>query len=256
MLNKAKALNGYKLNSKDGVLGGVRDFYFDDTHWVIRYLVADTGNWLKNRQVLLSPYALKEVIRDEKQIAVELSNKQIEESPSLDYDKPVSRQFEDSYHIYYGWPMYWGGPFIWGSYPGIIHDPEKRKKPRLGEKAWDPHLRSIQKVTGYHVQAEDGDIGHVEDFIIDDETWAIRYLVINTGEWLSEKRVLISPRWIEGISFDESKVIIGLTRGEIKKAPEYSDDIMPNRGYEERLHLHYKRQGYWEDASESDVHSG
>ena len=114
MLSIAKTLKGYQLHGLDGEIGRVKEFYFDDLHWTVRYLVAETGNWLTGRQVLISPYALGAVIQGEQDIAVELTKKQIEGSPSLDSDKPVSRQFEDAYYQYYGWPMYWGGPYNWG----------------------------------------------------------------------------------------------------------------------------------------------
>ncbi len=174
MLRKAKTLKGYTLDSLDGEIGKAKEFYFDDQHWTVRYLVAETGNWLMGRKVLLSPYALVAVIKEEKKITVNLTKKQIEDSPSLDSDKPVSRQFEEAYYGYYGWPMYWDGDFMWGSYPNIVRDREELMKAAQNKKAWDPHLRSTHAVGGYHIQATDGEIGHVEDFVIDDETWAIR----------------------------------------------------------------------------------
>ncbi|MGA3268849.1 MAG: PRC-barrel domain-containing protein [Verrucomicrobiota bacterium] len=112
MLSKAKTLEGYKLDSLDGEIGKINEFYFDDRHWTIRYLVADTGNWLTGRQVLISPYALRDVNGEQQHIAVNLTKKQIEDSPSLDSDKPVSHQFEQAYYGFYGLPTYWGGPFI------------------------------------------------------------------------------------------------------------------------------------------------
>src|SRR5450759_1227204 len=147
MLNKAKILTGYKLDSLDGEIGKVEEFYFDDQHWTIRYLVADTGDWLTGRLVLISPHALHAASKQEQHIAIGLTKKQIEESPSLDSDKPVSRQFEEAYYGHYGWPQYWGGPYLWGAspypymtgpYPCLVRD----KEPSQGKKAWDPHLRS------------------------------------------------------------------------------------------------------------------
>ena len=176
MLNKAKTVKGYKLESLDGEIGTVKEFYFDDRHWVIRYLVADTKDWLESKQVLISPYALVEVNKEEQLIAINLTKKQLEESPSLKSEQPVSQQFEEDYCGFFGWPMYSTGPYIWGFSPRIVRDPEKWKEYTQGEKEWDPHLRSTIEVSGYHIQAADGGIGHVEDFIIDDETWAIRYL--------------------------------------------------------------------------------
>ena len=253
MLSKAKTLKGYKLNSNDGEIGKVKEFYFDDRHWAIRYLVADTGNWLTGRQVLISPYALVATIREEQHITIDLTKKQIEDSPSLNSDKPVSRQFELAYYGYYGYPTYWGGPYMWGPYPYLVRDREKWNESTRTEKAsWDPHLRSTHDVSGHHIQAADGEIGHVEDFIIDDETWAIRYLIIDTRNWWSGKKVLISPQWIERVSWSESKVFVNLSRDTIKKSPEYAEASLLTRDYETGLHRHYNRQGYWVDEKEHD----
>jgi hypothetical protein len=247
MLSKAKTLTDYKLESLDGEIGKVKEFYFDDRHWTIRYLVADTGNWLAGRQVLISPYALKSVIKSEKHLSVDLTKKQIKDSPSLNSDKPVSSQFEESYYEYYGWPMYWSGPNMWGAYPYIERNREKWGKFNRSEKAWDRHLRSTHAVSGYHIQALDGEIGHVEDFIIDDETWAIRYLVVGTRNWWPGKRVLVSPQWIERVSWNESKVFVNLDRETIKQSPVYTEESLLTRDYEIGLHRHYNRKGYWVD---------
>ena len=246
MLSIAKTLKGYQLHALDGEIGKVKEFYFDDRHWTVRYLVAETGNWLTGRQVLISPYALGAVIQGEQDITVELTKKQIEGSPSLDTDKPVSRQFEDAYNQYYGWPMYWGGPYNWGAYPYIVRD-RKNWNPAQGEKSWDPHLRSTHDVSGYHIHATDGEIGHVEDFVIDDETWAIRYLIVDTRNWWPGTRVLVSPQWIERVSWSDSKVFVNLSREAIRQSPEYRMDSPPTREYETGLHLHYDRLGYWLD---------
>jgi uncharacterized protein YrrD len=248
MLNKAKTLKGYKLDSLDGEIGRVQEFYFDDEHWAIRYLVADTGTWLTDRQVLISPYALVAVIKEEKHIVIDLTKKQIEDSPSLNSDKPVSRQFERAYYGYYGWPLYWDGPNAWGIYPSIERDPKGWKKNIKSKKIWDPHLRSTHDVNGHHIQAEDGEIGHVDDFIIDDETWAIRYLIVDTRNWWPGKKVLISPRWIDRVSWDEAKVFVNLPRETIKQSPEYTEESLLTRDYETGLHRHYNRQGYWVDV--------
>jgi uncharacterized protein YrrD len=247
VLNKAKTLKGYKLHSLDGEMGKVKEFYFDDKHWAIRYLVADTGDWLTGRQVLISPYALAAVNKEEQYIAIDLTKKQIGDSPALESDKPVSRQFEQSYYGYYGMPMYWGGPFMWGSYPYIVRDRAKWRESTQDQKAWDPNLRSTHAVNGYDIQATDGEIGHVEDFVVDDETWAIRYLIIDTKNWWPGKKVLISPQWIERVSWSESKVFVNLLRETIKQSPEYTEESLLTRDYETGLHRHYSRPGYWVD---------
>jgi uncharacterized protein YrrD len=247
MLFKAKTLRSYKLDSLDGEIGKVKEFYFDDKHWTIRYLIADTGNWLTGRQVLISPYALGPALQEDHDIVVNLTKKQIEDSPSLDTHKPVSRQFEESYSGYYGWPSYWDGPYVWGAYPYIVRDRDKWGD-NTGDKAWDPHLRSTDSVDGHHIQATDGEIGHVEDFVIDDDTWAIRYLIVNTSNWWSGKKVLLSPHWISRVSWTESKVFVGLSRETIKSSPEFTDESLITRDYETDLFSHYNRQGYWVDG--------
>jgi uncharacterized protein YrrD len=248
MLNKAKILQGYKLKCFDGDIGKVREFYFDDKHWAIRYLVADTGNWLTGRQVLISPYALGSASTETHELAVALTRTQIEESPGLSTDKPVSKQFEEAYFGYYDWPMYWGGPFMWGPYPAIPHDHREWRKRTGTEGTWDPSLRSTKAVTGYAVQATDGEIGHVDDFIIDDETWAIRYLVIDTGNWWPGRKVVVSTKWIEWVSWNDLSVTLDISRERIMHAPEYSDAKLVTRDYETRLHRHYDRLGYWDDV--------
>jgi uncharacterized protein YrrD len=247
MLYKTKTLQGYKLDSLNGVIGKAQEFYFDDQYWVVRYLVADSGNWLTGRRVLLSPYALVAVDKEKQHIIVNLTKKQIEDSPSLESDKPVSRQFEEAYYGYYDWPMYWGGPNMWGNYPDIVRGREKWREYSKDEKPWDPHLRSTHTVSGYNIQSTDGDIGHVEDFVIDDQNWAIRYLIINTQNWWPGKRVLIATQWIERVSWSELKIVVNLSRELIKQSPEFTDESLLSRDYEVGLHGHYSRQGYWID---------
>lgn len=249
MLNTAKTLTGYTLHSLDGEIGKVEEFYFDDQHWTVRYLIADTSNWLTGREVLISPYSLGEVNPGEQSITIKLTKKQIEGSPSLSSDKPVSRQFEMDYYGYYGMPMYWAGSYMWGAFPYIERNPKRWDTASQPRKSWDAHLRSTRDVHGHHIQAADGEIGHVGDFIIDDETWAIRYLVVDTQNWWPGKKVLVSPKWIERVSWEESKVFINLSRDSIKDAPEYTDESLLNREYETALHDYYDRQKYWVDES-------
>ena len=225
----------------------MEECYFDDLHWTIRYLVADTSNWLRGRRILISPHALRGVNAEERSITIDLTMAQIEESPSLESDKPVSRQFEEAYHGYYGWPVYWSDSYERGTYPFIMRNRQRLQSPGHEEKAWDPHLRSTRDVTGHRIQASDGEIGHAEDFIIDDVSWAIRYLIVDTRNWWPGKRVLVSPQWIERVSWDASKVFVNLSRAAIKGSPEYTDDALLTRDYETLLHSHYQREGYWVD---------
>jgi len=257
MLNKAKTLTGYKLDSRDGEIGVAKDFYFDDQHWAIRYLVADTGTWLMDRQVLISPYALLDVSHEEHHITVDLTKQQIEDSPSWESDKPFSRQFEDGYYGYYGWPTYYSGPYLWGVYPYIVRDRKDLIKNTHGEntKTYDHHLRSTHEVSGYYLHVADGEIGHIDDFLIDDQTWAIRYLIIDTQNWWPGKKVLIAPRWIERVSWSEAKVFLNLSREAVKQSPEYTEESLLTRDYETALHRHYNRQEYWVDEEAAQEHS-
>jgi len=258
MLRRTSELRDYKLGAIDGEIGKVIEFYFDDQSWTIRYLVAETGGWLSLRQVLISPYALGPAKEDTGIIPVDLTREQIEKSPSFDSDRPVSRQFEREYYSYYGWPGYWGGAYAWGSSPYPMRgrrdwseaDRQARGLDDYSDAAHratneDPHLRSTADVTRHDIQAQDGEIGHVGDFVIDDETWAIRYLIVDTRNWWPGKKVLISTQWIERISWTESKVFINLTRDAIKRAPEYTEGALITRDHEIKLHRHYDREGYW-----------
>jgi hypothetical protein len=244
MLYKAKELNNHQMNASDGEIGKVKDLYFDDRYWTVRYLVANTGNWLTGRQVLISPYALGGVDPDDKQINVKLTIKEIEKSPSLEADKPVSRQYEQSYYGYFGWPGYWYGPYTWGSYYYPILPPVRSQTPSEKDK-WDPDLRSTDEVRGYHLMAKDGDIGHIADFLVDDKTWVIRYLEIDTRDWLPGKKVLVSPEWMEDVNWARREVSMDLIRDTVKQAPEYTDETIIDRDYEESLHSYYDRERYW-----------
>lgn len=248
MLHKAKDLQGLKLGAVDAEVGHVKEFYFDDHHWTVRYLVADTGGWLPGKQVLISPFALKQVRPADRLIEVSLTREKIENSPSISSDMPVSRQYEAEYYKYYGWPMYWYGPALWGPAPfpvfghgGAPSDPN----PPREETGGDPHLRSTTEVRGYHIHATDGMIGHMEDCLLDDENWKIRYLVVDTRNWWPGKKVLISTDWITGVSWDRSSVEAHLSRDVIKGAPEYQDHQPLTREDEARLFSYYKQEAYW-----------
>jgi hypothetical protein len=121
-------------------------------------------------------------------------------------------------------------------------------------KAWDPNLRSTHDVSGHNIQASDGQIGHIDDFILDDETWAIRYLIIDTRNWWPGKKVLISPRWIDHINWSESKVFVNLLRETIRQSPEYTDESLLTRDYEIELHQRYNLPGYWGDELAAQAH--
>jgi hypothetical protein len=255
MLRRAQNLYGLDIRTEDGDTGAVHDLYFDDQEWIVRYLVADTGCWLPGRRVLLSPLAVEAVREDEGELSVTLTKSQVEHSPDIDLDKPVSRQQLVQLHEYYGWPAYWGGSAMVGTatvgvYPMVMAG-AKRVEEEMEEEGpsekyrGDPHLRSARAVSGYDIHAVDGEIGHVEDFFISDEDWVIRYILVDTRDWLPGREVIISPQWIESIDWAETAVHVGLTRAQVEISPEFDPQAPPPREYEVGLYEHYGRPGYW-----------
>lgn len=253
MLRSMHDLQGFTIGATDGDIGRVEAFYFDDTSFTVRHLVVDTSGWLTDRKVLISPMALAAIDWGGKRINAALTKSQVEQSPDIDTDQPVSRQQEIKYHRYYGYPNYWEGAYLWGlgPYPMMTHGgeaPEYERRWEWGAKErGDPHLRSSGAVIGYHIEATDGDIGHVEDFLVDDATWAIRYMIVDTRNWWPGKKVLVSPEWIERVDWSDAKVHVGVTRAQIKQSPEYDPSGPVARDYEARLHDHYGRPSYWSD---------
>ncbi len=243
MLYNADHLRQYDLLTKDDQSVGVADFYFDDRFWTVRYLVLKTGGWLVPSQVLVSPYAVAGVSDEARTIRVNLTKEQIENSPTPDTDPPVSRQFETSLGDYYGWPYYWYGSYIWGAAPQPVWIPPQTNDE--AKESWDHTLRSSQEVRGYSIAASDGPIGHVAGFIIDGDTWTIRYLVVDPRSLWPGPHTLVSSTWVEKIEWEARTLSLSLDRETIKQAPEYDSDRPITREYETQLHLHYSRQGYW-----------
>ena len=195
-----KHLKDFTIRATDGELGTVADLYFDDENWAIRYLVVDTGKWLSGRRVLISPMSVVHTDWKAKRLDVALTTSQVEHSPDIDTHKPVSRQHEAEYLGYYGYPYYWGGPYLWGPafYPagwaGSISAPADATAETIQKESADSHLRSTEAVTGYQIEAKDGEIGHVDGFVVDDTAWAIRYVEVATRNWWPGKKVLVSDR--------------------------------------------------------------
>jgi len=264
MLHNVNELRGFTIAASDGEIGKVKDVYFDDERWAIRYLVVDTGGWLDERRVLISPRAVSAIGWSEKTIPVNLSRQQVRDSPGVDTDKPVSRQYETDYSDYYGYPSYWNGADLWGLgvYPipwvaggagslGMVDPGDegaarelKARHERELENA-DSHLRSSEEVTGYDIDATDGAIGEVDDLLFDEESWAIRYIVVDTRKWWPGKHVLVSPEWIDRVSWPEHSVFVNVTREAIKASPGYDRSHPLTRQEEEALYGHHSRPAYW-----------
>ncbi len=249
MLTNSTYLKGLVIRATDGEIGAVDELYFDDETWAIRYFVVDTSSWLGGRRVLVSPISVIHADWPARRLDVSLTKKQIGLSPDIDTRRPVSRQHETAFFGYYGYPYYWGGSYLAGTrtHPAAPTVPPTASKE--GDSP-DTHLRSTEAVTGYYIEAADGEIGHVEGFVVDEEGWAIRYLEVATRNWLPGKRVLVSPAWIERVSWEESKVYVGLSRETIKDAPKYIESMPITREYENRLYATYGRPPYWLNEAE------
>ena len=266
MLRSLQDLENYEIGATDGGIGHVKDFYFDDHTWVVRYLVVETGNWLLSRKVLISPISIHHPDWANKLLPVSITQEQVRNSPEMDTQKPVSRQNEMQYLAYYGYPYYWEGDGLWGSgmYPYAMSpqntgfsangiDRETFRKEiatqvhALHEKE-DPNLRSCQAVIGHRIHATDGEIGHVAALLVDEETWAIRYFVIDTSNWWVGHQVLVAPQWITNVSWTDQSVIVGLTRESVRTAPSFDSTRELNRGEETGLYRHHNRHGYWMDT--------
>jgi hypothetical protein len=258
MLRSVKSLEGFAIAATDGPIGKVQDFYFDDQAWVIRYVVVDTSSWLGGRDVLISPYSISQPSWSGHVLPATITKEQIKNSPDIDTDKPVSRQYEKRYLGYYGYPYYWGGASLWGAHyrPRTDwageYDPDSRGDRGDGYRGYleapsnddlgDPHLRSCNAVQGYHIRATDGDIGHVQGYLLDDVSWSIRYLIVNTSNWWLGHSLLISPEWIHQVSWEESYVDVSIDRQTIKTAPVYDPDAVFDRHAETAIYDHYVRE--------------
>jgi PRC-barrel domain len=249
MLWNASTINGYAIEASDGDIGTVSDFLFDDASWRVRWLVVDTGNWLSGRKVLLPPSVLGHLNAKDGTLAVKLTKQQVKDSPEIDTDRPVSRQMETRVYDYYGWSPYWGAGFYMGGYgylPGDgIASPylgARRRQLEIADAQADRddvHLRSVEAVTGYHIHASDGEIGHVEDFLVEDGDWSIHYLVVDTKNWWPGKKVLVSSRSAGEIDWMDRLVNLDVDRQKIKDSPVYDPTTTIDRAYDEQLLTYY-----------------
>jgi len=245
MKRNAKSIVGYTIGAIDGEIGKVQRFFFDDKTWKVLYLVVETGNWLMGNEVLIATSALLSPDWEKGIFPIKLTKEQIKNGPGIDTEKPVSRQKEIKKQEFYLKANYWGGGFYAGGLPvsmfhAILKDgPESKEK-----KSHDnPHLRSTAKVDGYHIEASDGAIGDVVDFIINDYSWQIDFIVVDTGHWFPGKKVLVSPKWIREINYETSTVIINSSIARVKSSPDYNPDEVLIESYEAQLHNHYNAAG-------------
>jgi hypothetical protein len=255
MLIVGSALKGYAIEASDGGIGTVETLLFDDKTWKIRWLVIDTGRCLTGRKVLVHPSAIGLPNHERQQLPVNLTKAQVEASPDIEQDQPVTMQMQNQLYDYYGWDPYWGPDNDGGGLPGI--GTSGLGKPFFGHATTmeadtlqrgfddgDPHLRSMTSVRGYYIHATDGAIGHVEEFLVDDATWAIRYLIVDTRNWWPGAHVLISPYAVQSIDWSEHQIRLDVSRNTVKASPPWDPLDIVEQGYERRLHEHYDWPGY------------
>jgi uncharacterized protein YrrD len=254
MLPAIEELYGYTIRATDDTIGSVHDFLIADESWKIRYVVVDTGTWLPGRKVLISPEAFGKPDWASMMIPANLAREQVKNSPDINTEMAVTREHETALREYYDWPLYWGGfpaPAGTAGYwpmPAELHRIPQPAAPRATAVETRPierHLRSTKEISGYHIQATDGEIGHVHDFIMDDEDWTVRYIVVDTRNWLPGRKVLIAPDWVDAVDWNERKVHVALTKEGVKDSPEFDPEAPVNRQYEETLYDYYGRPKYW-----------
>jgi hypothetical protein len=236
-IRKVRSLIGFGLKARDGEVGALKQIFFDDRDWAVRYLVVSTGVWLTGRDVLIAPRSVIEVDDEDDSLVVALSCQQIKDSPALAAGNAPSRQYEETFHDYYGLDPYWlNDPSL-----GVVLSADTVEPQPEGEPVPPaaPRLRGSDELTGYSIQARDGEIGKVSDFLVDDERWNVRYLEVDTGNWLAGRRVLLAPAWVGSIDWPDGLVRVRLDCDAIRGAPEYVPGSLVDRDYEIRLFAHY-----------------
>jgi uncharacterized protein YrrD len=258
MLRRLKEMLGADVVATDGSIGTLHDVLMDDETWTIRYFAVDTGMWL-GRVVVISPISIDLPDWQERRIPLRLTRAEIEGSPDLLSRPRFTRDEEREFAAYHGYPYYWGGPDLWGwaGRPGALSTspppgympPPASPEAAATAGAADTMTTSIfsgKEIRGYHIHALDGEIGHVDDFIIDEETWSVRYLQIDTSNWIGGKTVLLGARWIQRIDPADGKIHVEVKRERIENSPEFDPDTAIDRAFEGRLHEHYGMPAYWE----------
>jgi uncharacterized protein YrrD len=230
MQRNVNDLIGFTMGAVDGEVGKVEEFYFDNQTWTVRYLIVKTGSWLFGRKVLISPEAVTGISWEKRVFPTNLTMEQIRTSPDIDTEKTISREHEIQLYEHYPWLSYWGSGFFPGgdglignsnllpvTDESILENNDENK-----EQAIKSHLLSTHQLTGYQMHATDGEIGYLDDFIIDDQTWKVEFLVIDIRKWLAGKKVLVAPKWVKEIQWENSLVIADLSVDSVKNSPVFN----------------------------------
>lgn len=252
MLIRAKELKTFTIDATDGEIGQVLDFYFDEDRWTVRYIVVDSGAWFSASTLLVSPAAIFSIDSPGRYINTSLSRLEVKNSPTFDRRLPLLRHSEIAYHDYFHYAYYWAGPNLWGSAanPSEIRNVAAAQggiTASFAHATEHTHVHSAESVNGFQIAAVDSDVGYIKDFLLDDETWAIRYLIIDTGNWWPGKQIMLAPQWATEVRWAERRVYVDLALEDIKNSPEFYESGLIDRAYEQRLHNYYGRSHYWRD---------
>lgn len=229
MTTSLETLRGYHLKATDGVFGRIRDILFEEGPWTGRWIVADTGDWLFGRKVLLSPVSFFTPVEDEKTVPLRLSRKEIEAAPSLDEDAPISRTYEKTFYDHYMWPYYWMGEGMWGNvtHPAYLFPTKNQVSEKLDtrtpEEKQDPPLRSGHELTKYRLMSGEDVLGYVEDVLLDPETWEVKYFQCDTRKWFHGKTLHVSPEKVTDVDWHHHRLSVDFTQEELLKASENED---------------------------------
>lgn len=241
LLNDAK---GSTVRGMDGDIGKIVDLYFDDENWTVRYLVVDVGNWVPGNHVLISPMSITRTDWERQRVELSIDRERVQKSPAADLVKPVSRQYESEYHRYYGWPYYWEGTGVWGaeatplglgsSIPTsgtapVERDVRRTVSTRTGAGVEESHIRSAREVAGYHIKATDHEVGHIDDYLVDADSWTIDSIVIDTSNWPGGKAVVLARQRIGRVDWSTKQIFVNASSQEVRNSPEFSESYTSRR---------------------------
>ena len=246
MKRNIKSLLGFTMGARDGEIGKVRDFYFDDITWTIRYLVVETGGWLSGRKVLIATQAINGIDTENETFPVTLTQEQVKNSPDIDTQQTVSRQHEIDLYKHYPWTQYWSGG-LWAAGAGtvgmMVGSPVSAEEgSTVGAdqgQMEESHLRGFDNLKGYTINETDGHVGDVADLIVDIRSWKIDFLVVDTGTWLPGKKVLLAPTLIKGMDWLTSTVTVAASKEKIRHCPPYDPDKLVTDEYQQQLNAYY-----------------
>jgi hypothetical protein len=247
MIRLFSDVKGTIVRASDGDIGKIIDYYFDDQSWAIRYLVVDVGTLVFGGFALISPISVSDTDWKGHRISLSIDRDRVASSPTTDILRPISRQYEAEYYHYYGYPLYWTGPGIWGAQAtpealiaatppvtaGGAATPEAAENlvadSQAGGKMEDSRLRSAKEVAGYHIRATDREVGHLDDYLLDPQTWVIESIVIDTSNWPGGKSVVLAREQIERVDWASRRILVNMTSDEVRNNPEFSESTVSRR---------------------------